>query len=160
MKWITGLHRVTTNEIKNQGRKCRFRKHTWETENYHVMWWFLAVSQSGDCCLICVHSNTITWWDKWLTTISSHDRFSLPNRCYRPRLRHRHIPRYRLRRTIECVYVHTHTHTHTCKRTYPSTCTRTTSAQDRRHGCMEDAECYCQRSLPTVLRQTHKGYYF
>ena len=50
----------------------------WETENYHVMWWLLAAFQSGDCFLIYVHSKTITWWDKWLTTITSHDSFSFP----------------------------------------------------------------------------------
>ena len=50
----------------------------WETENNHVMWCLFSVFQSGDCLLICVHSNTITWWEQWLTTISSHDIFSFP----------------------------------------------------------------------------------
>ena len=35
--------------------------------NYHVMCWFWAVSKPGDCCLICGHSDTITWWERWLT---------------------------------------------------------------------------------------------
>ena len=51
---------------------------SWETDNYHVMGWFLAVFQSADCLLICAHSNTIIWWGKWLTTITSHDRFNFP----------------------------------------------------------------------------------
>ena len=52
--------------------------HIWETENYHVMWWFLTVLQSGDCLLIYVHSKTITRWGKLLTTITSHDSFIFP----------------------------------------------------------------------------------
>ena len=49
-----------------------------ETDNYHVTWWLLAVFQSGGCCLICAHSNTLTWWTQWLTTTTSHDRFNFP----------------------------------------------------------------------------------
>ena len=50
----------------------------WETENYHVMRWFWAVFRSGDCCLIYVHSKTITRWGKLSTTITSHDSFIFP----------------------------------------------------------------------------------
>ena len=39
---------------------------------------FWIVVQSGDCFCICADSNTITWWEKWLTTITSHDRFNFP----------------------------------------------------------------------------------
>ena len=49
----------------------------WETEHYHKMWCCLAVLRSGDCCLVCAHSNTITWGENWLTTITWHDRFNL-----------------------------------------------------------------------------------
>ena len=46
------------------------------------MRWFWAVFRSGDCCLIYVHSKTITWWKKWLTTITSHDSFNFPIYSY------------------------------------------------------------------------------
>ena len=36
-----------------------------------------SVSQSGDCLLICAHSDTITWGE---ATITSHDRYNFPNR--------------------------------------------------------------------------------
>ena len=50
----------------------------WETDNYHVMWWLFVVVQSGDCFSICAHSNTITWWETWLPTMTSHDISSFP----------------------------------------------------------------------------------
>ena len=45
-----------------------------------IMWCddFWAVLQSGDCFSTYVHSKTITWWEKWLTTITSHDSFNFP----------------------------------------------------------------------------------
>ena len=48
----------------------------WETNNYHVMWWFLAVPNQVIDLLICARSTTITWGEKRLTTITSHDRFN------------------------------------------------------------------------------------
>ena len=38
-------------------------------------WW---LSNQVIALLLYVHSKTITWWDKWLTTIASHDSFSFP----------------------------------------------------------------------------------
>ena len=57
------------------------------TENYHEMWWFWAVVQSGDCfvLIVCAHSNTITWWEKRSATITSLDRCNFPRSILLPR---------------------------------------------------------------------------
>ena len=42
-------------------------------------WW---LSNQVIVCLLYTHSKTITWWDKWLTTIASHDSFNFPIYTY------------------------------------------------------------------------------
>ena len=45
---------------RERERSTERERYTKATENDHVMRWLWAVSQSGDCCLTCVHSNSIT----------------------------------------------------------------------------------------------------
>ena len=43
--------------------------------------WILTLALwqlSSDRFLTCARSNTIAWWEKWLTTIASHDMASPP----------------------------------------------------------------------------------
>ena len=49
-------------------------------------------------CFICSHSNTITWLEKWLTTITSHKRFNFPITI--------HI------RIYICIYIYIYTYIH------------------------------------------------
>ena len=51
-----------------------------------IMWCdsFWQLSNHSVCVLICAHSNTITWWETWLTTITSHDISNIPNNCGEP----------------------------------------------------------------------------
>ena len=41
----------------------------WQLSNQVIVVWYAFVKKA------------ITWWDKWLTTITSHDRFSFPSKC-------------------------------------------------------------------------------